>query len=148
MTENKSKMKSFLEEYLHFFETVLEDEKEKFKNFTSLDIKKINESITKQQANQLMIQNMEEKRMKIQDSLGFKDMTFQEIIKTYDEKKEMNELYQKLQATIHNIQFFNQKAMDLAKGQIALFETVKTETTYTKGKQKVEAEGQMIKEKF
>lgn len=149
MTENQIKMRDFLKEYIAFFEGVLVDEKEKLKNFTTFDLEKINASIAKQQANELRITNMESRRLSVQKDLGYENKTFKEIIETYEDKKEMNELYLKISTTIHDIQFYNQKAMDLAKGQLALFETVnKDSSTYTKTKQRIDNQEQLIKEKF
>lgn len=142
-------MKEFLKEYADFFEEVLVDEKEKWKNFTTFDLNKINESISKQQANELRISNIENRRIELQKVLGYENMTFKEIIETFDDKKEVNELYRRISTTVHDIQFFNQKAMDLAKGQLALFETAtKDNSTYTKTKQKIDNQEQIIKEKF
>ena len=149
MTENQCKMKEFLKAYLELFEGVLVDEKEKLKNFTTFDINKINASIAKQQANELKIANIEAKRIELQKVLGYENMTFKEIIATFDDKKEVNELYRKISTVVHDIKFYNQKAMELAKGQLVLFETVsKDSSTYSKTKQKFENQEQIIKEKF
>lgn len=149
MTENQSKMMQFLEEYLKTFEAILKDEQEKLRNFVSFDLEKINSSIAKQQANEMRITNIEKKRIETQKKLGYDGMTFKQIIDTFDEKVEMNGLYDKINHTVNEVRFYNQKAMDIAKGQLNLYEIVKDEAgTYTKDNKKVGSSDSMMSTKF
>lgn len=150
MNENQAKMKAFLEEYLRVFETILKDEQEKLKNFVSFDLEKINGSITKQQANEMRIANIEKKRMDTQRKLGYENMTFSQIIETFEEKKEMQELFDKINAVINDVKFYNQKAMDIAKGQLSLYEVMNENgmTTYNKDSKKVNSEKSTMETKF
>lgn len=149
MNENQTKMKQFLEEYLRVFETILKDEQEKLRNFVSFDLEKINASISKQQANEMRISNIEKKRIDIQRQLGYGGMTFKQIIDTYDEKNEMNSLYDKINHVVNEVRFYNQKAMDIAKGQLNLYEIVKDDTgTYTKDNKKVGTSESVMSTKF
>lgn len=150
MNENQAKMKAFLEEYLRVFETILKDEQEKLRNFVSFDLEKINGSISKQQANEMRIANIEKKRMDTQRKLGYEDMTFSQIIETFEEKKEMQELFDKINAVINDVKFYNQKAMDIAKGQLSLYEVMNENgmTTYNKDSKKVNNEKSTMETKF
>ena len=149
MNEQQAKMKQFLEEYLKTFEAILKDEQEKLRNFVSFDLEKINASISKQQANEMRISNIEKKRIDVQRQLGYANMTFKQIIDTYEEKSEMNDLYDKINHVVNEVRFYNQKAMDIAKGQLNLYEIVKDEAgTYTKDNKKVGSSESMMSTKF
>lgn len=149
MTENQNKMKQFLEEYLKTFEAILKDEQEKLRNFVSFDLEKINSSIAKQQANEMRITNIEKKRIDAQKKLGYDGMTFKQIIDTFDEKAEMNSLYDKINHVVNEVRFYNQKAMDIAKGQLNLYEIVKDDVgTYTKDSKKVGTSDSTMSTKF
>ena len=84
-------------------------EEMKYEQGHKFDLNKINESISKQQANELRISNIENRRIELQKVLGYENMTFKEIIETFDDKKEVNELYRRISTTVHDIQFFNQR---------------------------------------
>lgn len=149
MNENQTKMKQFLEEYLKTFESILKDEQEKLRNFVSFDLEKINSSISKQQANEMRIANIEKKRMDVQRQLGYAGMTFKQIIDTYEDKNEMNNLYDKINHVVNEVRFYNQKAMDIAKGQLNLYEIVKDDAgTYTKDNKKVGTSDSVMSTKF
>lgn len=150
MNENQAKMKAFLEDYLRVFEAILKDEQEKLRNFVSFDLDKINGSISKQQANEMRIANIEKKRMETQRALGYENMTFSQIIETFEEKKEMQELFDKINVVINDVKFYNQKAMDIAKGQLSLYEVMNENgvATYTKDSKKVSSEKSTMETKF
>lgn len=149
MNENQSKMKEFLEEYLRVFEGILQDEQEKLRNFVSFELDKINESISKQQANEMRVSNIEKRRMDLQKKLGYDGMTFKQIIDTFEEKKEMQDLYDKINAVVNEVRFYNQKAMDIAKGQLSLYDALKDEgATYTKERKKVSGDDSSMETKF
>ncbi len=150
MNENQRQMKEFLKEYADLFEKVLSDEKVKLDGFAHFDLDKMNAAIAQQQANQLEIANVEKRRMQVQKKLGFGEKTLKEIIETYEDKKEMNELYHRISTAVHDIQYYNQLTMDFAKGQMALFDANEENeaSTYTKTKKKISESEQIIKEKF
>jgi len=150
MNEKQRQMTEFLREYADLFEKVLSDEKVKLDGFAHFDLDKMNAAIAQQQADQLEIANAEKKRMQVQKKLGFENKTLKEIIETYEDKKEMNELYHRISTAVHDIQYYNQLTMDFAKGQLALFETKNDNeaSTYTKTKKKISETEQIVKEKF
>lgn len=126
---------AFFEEYAKFFEDILGDEKKKLQALVNGELKEIEHTISIQQANEKRIQNMEKKRMELQQSLGFSNQSFQQVIDSFagEQQKHLHDLYARIGSALSEVKFYNQKGMDVATTNLHLFGDKKIqEGIYTK----------------
>lgn len=121
----------FLKEYTIFFEETEKKQEEKLAALTEGDLDKIEETIVMQQALDKQMQNMEERRLKLFESLGASDRTFKEIISGAEgkDREELRALYERLDASIGNIRFLNQKCMKTAESALVKMGTIPSKDT-------------------
>lgn len=130
---DKKALYDFLNEYTVFWQEVLKEEKEKLKNISSGNIELVEKSINDQQAIIMQINNMENKRIELQNSLGLKDKTFKEIVDDSQEefKQMLLDNMEKFNDTMSEIKYYNDKCKDIAKSHLDFIGTnTKQQNTY------------------
>lgn len=130
---DKKALYDFLNEYTMFWQEVLKEEKEKLQNISSGNIELVEKSINDQQAIIMQINNMENKRIELQNSLGLKDKTFKEIVDEAqgDYKQRLTDNMELFNNTISEIKYYNEKCKDIAKSHLDFIGTnTKQQNTY------------------
>ncbi len=109
----------FLREYTEFFEKMEQKQVEKLGLLMTKELDKIEASTMMQQAMDKQLENLEQRRRTLFQSLGIWGKTLKEIADSVEagEKKELLELYGRLDGAIGNIKFYNEKAEKLAKDE-------------------------------
>ena len=84
------------------------------------ELDKIEESIMMQQAMDKQLQNMEQRRQELFERMGLTGKTLQEVAESCggEERKQLTDLYRRLDGAIGNIRFYNEKAESLAKSEL------------------------------
>lgn len=104
----------FLTEYTEMFEKMEQKQVEKLGLLMTKELDKIEESIMMQQAMDKQLQNMEQRRQELFEKAGLNGKTLQEVA----ERKQLTDLYRRLDGAIGNIRFYNEKAESLAKSEL------------------------------
>ena len=117
---DKKALYDFLNEYTMFWQEVLKEEKEKLKNISSGNIELVEKSNNDQQAIIMQINNIESKRIELQNSLGLKDKTFKEIVDDAQEeyKQMLFDNMEEFNNTMSEIKYYNDKCKDIAKSHL------------------------------
>ena len=114
---------SFLEEYVAFFEGMVEAEKLKLIILLSNDLRAIEENILVQQVNAKRIENMENRRITLFNALGYKNLSLKEIIESNIEGQyELSLSYNRIDKAINQIKHFNKKSLELIRFNLSLSE--------------------------
>lgn len=113
----------FMKEYSALFETVKEHEKSKMQALLSNDLKQIESAMSVYQTDIKKIELMEGQRRDLSSKLGFENMDFGEIAKSFEgeEKYELLKLRAELQRNVRNIQYLNRKSMEIANLQLSYY---------------------------
>ena len=114
---------SFLEEYVTFFEEMVEAEKLKLIILLSNDLRAIEENILVQQVNAKRIENMENRRITLFNALGYKNLSLKELIESNIEGQyELSLSYNRIDKAINQIKHFNKKSLELIRFNLSLSE--------------------------
>ena len=110
----------FLTEYTEMFEKMEQKQVEKLGLLMTKELDKIEESIMMQQAMDKQLQNMEQRRQELFGRMGLTGKTLQEVAESCggEERKQLTDLYRRLDGAIGNIRFYNEKAESLAKSEL------------------------------
>ena len=110
----------FLLEYTEALEAMEQKQVEKLGLLMTRELDKVEQTIMMQQAMDKKLENMEQKRQKLFVSCGFEGRTLKEIAEVAgpEQKKELMDLYRRIDGAIGNIQYYNQKAEALAKSEL------------------------------
>ena len=102
----------FLTEYTEMFEKMEQKQVEKLGLLMTKELDKIEESIMMQQAMDKQLQNMEQRRQELFERMGLTGKTLQEVAESCggEERKQLTDLYRRLDGAIGNIRFYNEKA--------------------------------------
>lgn len=111
----------FLKEYAAFFEEVERRQQEKLEILTRGELAGIEETILMQQALDKQIENIERRRIELFGREGCGTKSLREVTEDAqgEQKAELEALYNRLDASIGNIKFLNQKCIKLAKAALA-----------------------------
>lgn len=111
---------AFFEKYASALNTMARDEKEKLSALTSNSLPRIEHAISTAQANTKLIENLESKRLVLQESLGCSQMTFSQLIEEIPEahKLSLSSLFRQIQSSVDEIKFMNDKSMAVAHTNI------------------------------
>ena len=102
------------------FEKMEQKQVEKLGLLMTKELDKIEESIMMQQAMDKQLQNMEQRRQELFEKAGLNGKTLQEVAELCggEERKQLTDLYRRLDGSIGNIRFYNEKAESLAKSEL------------------------------
>lgn len=125
------KLIHFFDEYTCFYESMVNEENNKFKILLSNDLKSIEENILVQQVNAKRMENMENRRIALFDSIQLGQYSFRQIIEKIEEDKTILQgYYTRIDHAIQQIKYMNQKSMELIRLNLKTVETKKTNTDY------------------
>lgn len=110
----------FLTEYTEFFERMEQKQVEKLGLLMTKELDKIEESIMMQQAMDKQLDNMEQRRRELFVKQGIDGKTLKEIAdsRPAGDRQILMELYRRLDGSIANIRYYNEKAESLAKMEL------------------------------
>lgn len=110
----------FLTEYTEFFEQMEQKQVEKLGLLMTKELDKIEESIMMQQSMDKQLDNMEQRRRELFAKQGIDGKTLKEIADSQpaQERQRLMELYRRLDGSIANIRYYNEKAESLAKMEL------------------------------
>ncbi len=111
---------AFFEKYASALHTMARDEREKLGALLSNSLPRIEHAISTAQANAKLIENLESKRIALQESLGFGQMAFSQLLDEVPEthKLSLSSLFRQVQASVDEIKFTNDKSMAVAHTNI------------------------------
>lgn len=115
--DKKQNYYDFLTEYVDFLEYIASAEDEKLKIILSNKLTELQKSISIQQTNEKKMENMEKKRISLQEEAGFSHMTFSDIVKNSSEniKEQLETLFSRAEAAVSKIKYLNARSMDVLK---------------------------------
>jgi len=125
------KLIHFFDEYTNFYESMVNEENNKFKILLTNDLKSIEENILVQQVNAKRMENMENRRIALFESMQLGQYSFRQIIEKIEEDKtSLLAYYKRIDHAIQQIKYMNQKSMELIRLNLKMVETKKTNTDY------------------
>ena len=110
----------FFEKYASALYGMARDEKEKLGALLSNSLPRIEHAISTAQANTKLIENYENRRIALQESLGCPEMTFAQLIEEVPDthRLSLSSLFRRIQASVDEINFTNEKSMEVAHTNI------------------------------
>jgi len=124
------KLIHFFDEYTSFYESMVNEENNKLKILLSNDLKSIEENILVQQVNAKRMENMENRRIALFESMKLGQYSFRQIIDLVEDKTILQAYYSRIDHAIQQIKYMNQKSMELIRLNLKTVETKKTNTDY------------------
>lgn len=111
---------SFLREYENFFAEFKAEEEKKLQSLTTWNLEEIDKCNALQQAYQMKMESLEEKRQNLQKELGLEGYTFSQVINAAPEeyKSELQSIFLNTESAIKEIKYLNQKSMDVVHTNI------------------------------
>ncbi len=111
---------AFFEKYAAALHGMARDEKEKLGALLSNSLPRIEHAISTAQANTKLIENYENRRIALQESLGCPDMTFTQLLEAVPDANRLplSSLFRRIQAAVDEIKFTNEKSMEVAHTNI------------------------------
>ena len=110
----------FLTEYTEALEAMEQKQVEKLGLLMTRELDKVEQTIMIQQAMDKKLESLEQKRQELFAAHGLDGKTLKEIADSTDaaRKKELLELYRRIDGAIGNIQYYNKKAETIAKSEL------------------------------
>ncbi len=124
------KLVHFFDEYTSFYESMVNEENNKLKILLSNDLKSIEENILVQQVNAKRMENIENRRIALFESMKLGQYSFRQIIDLVEDKTILQAYYSRIDYAIQQIKYMNQKSMELIRFNLKTVETKKTNTDY------------------
>lgn len=116
----------FLEEYAQFLESMVESEKIKLESLLTNELKRIEQSVSSQQAVSMQIENFETRRQQLQKQAGFEDATLREIINQANpaDQQTLRPIFDRMQRAAEEVKFLNEKSMKVVKTNLQLLRSL------------------------
>ncbi len=116
----------FLEEYAQFLESMVESEKIKLESLLTNELKRIEQSVSSQQAVSMQIENFETRRQQLQKQAGFEHATLREIINQANpaDQQKLSPIFDRMQRAAEEVKFLNEKSMKVVKTNLQLIRSV------------------------
>ena len=110
----------FLLEYTEALEAMEKKQVEKLGLLMTRELDKVEQTIMMQQAMDKKLENLEHRRQELFTAHGLDGRTLKQIADEAkdSERKELLELYRRIDGSIGNIQYYNKKAEVLAKSEL------------------------------
>jgi len=114
--ENIAKLCDFFGEYAAFMEEMESVQKEKLESLLSKDLLRMERSIKSQQAYAMRLDNIENRRIRLQEEAGLGGLSFSELISRAPEESrtELRLLFDRVKKSVSNIKYLNDKASEVA----------------------------------
>jgi len=108
---------AFLEGYVKFLEEMAEGEREKYSSLISYDPKRIDRVVSRQQAMNMQLNQLEEQREKEQEAAGLGELSFAEILDRVDprDQGDLPELFRRFGRAVDEIKYFNEKSISFVR---------------------------------
>ncbi len=115
---------AFMSDYTDFLSKMCADESNKLAAIASRELVQIEQSITTSQANAKQLQNLEEKRLRLQSEAGYEGMSFRQLIGTAPAVQQdgLWKLFSKFENNVAEIKFFNDKSMAMARDNMVVMD--------------------------
>ena len=107
----------FMSEYTVFFEAVVVQEKTERAALLANDIGQVEQSLARQQAVIKQIENMEHRRVDIQEESGLAELTFREILSrmVIEEREVFSPLIERMEKAVTEVKYLNGKSREIAQ---------------------------------
>jgi flagellar biosynthesis/type III secretory pathway chaperone len=114
--EDSARLYDFLHEYANFLEEMETVQKEKLDSLLSKDLQRMERSIKSQQAYAMRLDNIENRRIRLQTEVGFGGLSFSELIDSapQDRKNDLKLLFGRIHNSVSNIKYLNGKSAEVA----------------------------------
>ena len=111
-----TEFRNLMEEYTVFLEEMVEREKEKYAALVSYDPKRTDKAVAEQQAFNMRLAQLEERREETQRRAGWEGCTFREIIDRAEgaEKEALADLFARFENAINEIRYYNSRSLSFA----------------------------------
>ncbi len=115
----------FMESYVRFMEEMAEGESKKYAAMLSYDPKRIDHAVSRQQAMNMRLGQMEEQRELEQKRAGLEGLTFQQILARLEpeEREVFTALFRRFERAIGDIKYFNGKSIAFAQEGLQMLGT-------------------------
>ena len=102
-----------MKSYADFLEKAAENEKEKYASLLSYERTRTEKVVSEQQVMNMKLNELEEKRIAIQNDMGCKDLTSGQIADALDEedKENLKSIMSRFENSINTIKYFNRKSL-------------------------------------
>lgn len=119
-TDNTEAFYDFLGEYADFFGEMELFEQQKLTAMLAGKLPEIEQMITAAQANAKKLDNLEQKRMRMQREAGFGEMSMSELAAAApgERGRQLAEQLKRLSRSVTNIRFYNNKSMSVAESNL------------------------------
>lgn len=116
----------FLDEYAQFLESMVESEKSKLESLLTNELKRIEQSVSSQQAVSMKIENYEKRRQQMQSQAGFEHATLREIINQANEEDQQNlrTIFARMQKAAQEVKYLNEKSMKIVQTNLQLLHSI------------------------
>jgi hypothetical protein len=114
----------FFMEYSAFLEEMESVQKEKLESVLSDDLSRMERSIKSQQAYAMRLENIENRRIRLQEEAGLADMTFSQLVEQAEPERrnELRVLFGRAQNALSNIKHLNEKALSITREKLRTME--------------------------
>lgn len=114
----------FFMEYSAFLEEMESVQKEKLESVLSDDLSRMERSIKSQQAYAMRLENIENRRIRLQKEAGLADMTFSQLVEQAEPERrnELRVLFGRAQNALSNIKHLNEKALSITREKLRTME--------------------------
>ena len=119
-SEKTERFFDFLDEYTEFFASMEQFEQHKLTVLLGGNLPDIENTISAAQANAKRLDNLERKRILLQEEAGLGDMSLSQLA-DYAGGERASSLHRQLRrltSHVYNIRFYNQKAMEVAENNL------------------------------
>ena len=112
----RTEFRTLMEEYIAFLEESVEREKEKYAALVSYDPKRTDKVVAEQQAANMRLAQLEERREEAQRQTGWEGLTFRQILERTDgaEKDTLTGLFERFENAVNEIRFYNSRSLSFA----------------------------------
>ncbi len=119
---------NFLLEYIDFYAQIESQSRERLEVLTGYSLAGLEQSIANDQSAIMRAEQMEKRRIELQQAAGYGTLSLREIIDTAegDDKKELDRIYSKLNELLGNIRFYNARCSKVIEKNIYRIEKATT----------------------
>ena len=112
----RNEFRALMEEYIAFLEESVGREKEKYAALVSYDPKRTDKVVAEQQAANMRLAQLEERREETQRQAGWEGLTFRQILERTDgaEKDTLTGLFERFENAVKEIRFYNSRSLSFA----------------------------------
>lgn len=112
----RDEFRKLMEEYTIFLEETVEREKEKYAALLSYDPKRTDKAVAEQQASNMRLAQLEERREDTQRLLGWQGLTFRQILERTEgpENKALSDLFERFENAVNAIRYYNSRSLSFA----------------------------------